>query len=61
MTNEDKLACVERELRLRQRNYPRWIAEGRMSVNEARREIELMGAIVDDYRKLVQPVLFDGV
>lgn len=56
---EEKLACAERELALRQRAYPRWVAIGRMSQAEADREIAIMAAIVDDYRAQV-PDLFRG-
>jgi hypothetical protein len=31
ITAADKLACAERELKMRKRVYPRWVAEGRMS------------------------------
>jgi hypothetical protein len=50
-TNE-KLACVERELRYRIRVYARLVAEGKMSDRQAGREIAVMGAIVEDYRAL---------
>lgn len=60
-TDADKLRCAERELRLRLHNYPRWVAKYRMTEQEARHEIACMSAIVEDYRKLVKPALFDGV
>jgi hypothetical protein len=47
----DKLASIERELRLRHRVYPRRIADGHMTADQARREIEIMEAIRDDYRR----------
>jgi hypothetical protein len=53
ITNQDKLACVERELAFRNRVYARLITRGKMSPNEARRETMLMEAIVEDYRALV--------
>jgi hypothetical protein len=52
ITAKDKLACAERELAFRFRVYDRQIVRGKMSPNEARREIELMSAIVEDYRAL---------
>ena len=62
MTDTDKLRCAERELRLRRRNYPIWVKAGRMQQVQADREIELMAAIVEDYRKLMRlPGLLDGV
>jgi hypothetical protein len=48
----EKLACVERELRYRIKVYARLVAEGRMTERQAGREIAIMGAIVEDYRKL---------
>ena len=49
MDNETKLLCIERELRLRRRVYPRWVAEGRMKIRDAEHEIKTMEAIADDY------------
>jgi hypothetical protein len=51
--NQDKLACAMRELRLRRQVYERRVGNGTMSESQAAREIELMTAIVDDYRELV--------
>lgn len=34
-TEADKLACVERELRMRKQVYPRWVAAGRMKQEKA--------------------------
>lgn len=49
-TVADKLACVEREVKMRRRVYPHWTASGKMRVSEAEREIAVMEAIADDYR-----------
>lgn len=53
-TAEEKLRCTERELKMRRRVYPRWIAEGRMKEADARHELETMEAIAEDYRQQVQ-------
>jgi hypothetical protein len=53
MTKTDKLRCVERELRMRKKVYPRWIAEGRMTQQQAEHEIDCMAAIAADYDKIV--------
>jgi hypothetical protein len=45
----DKLACVQRELALRQRVYVKWVFDGRMSAGKAAHEIACMEAIVQDY------------
>jgi len=50
ITTADKLACVERELRMREKTYPRWIDAGKLSLGRATHEIEAMKAIVADYR-----------
>jgi hypothetical protein len=50
ISTTEKLACAERELRLRRRNYHRFIETGRMSVRKAAYEFAVMGAIADDYR-----------
>jgi phosphoenolpyruvate carboxylase len=55
ITDQDKLVCLARELQMRRRLYPRQIGSGRMTADEARREIELMEAIVADYRARVRP------
>jgi hypothetical protein len=47
ITMADRLACVDRELALRRRVYPRWVAAGRMTQAKADREIELMQAVRD--------------
>jgi len=46
----EKLRCAERELRMRNKMYPVWIAEGKMTDLQAKREIELMEDIAADYR-----------
>lgn len=54
ITAAEKLACAERELRLRRRNYHRFIEHGRMSVRKAAYELAVMQAIADDYRAAVE-------
>ena len=53
-TNREKLRCVQRELKMRKRVYPRWTEKGRMSVSEADYEIRTMEAIEEDYSMLVK-------
>lgn len=48
-TREEKRECVAREYRLRKRAYPRWVKLGRMSQEDADRELALMQAVLDDY------------
>jgi hypothetical protein len=54
ITAADKLACAERELKLRQRVYERWVDAGKMSAGKAEHEIECMKEIVKDYVALAQ-------
>lgn len=55
VTTAEKRAAAERELKMRRRVYPRWIASGRMTQAEADREIRVMEAIAADY---AEPNLF---
>ena len=64
ITNREKLLCAERELAYRHRVYVRLVTRDKMTPNEARHEIVLMSAIVDDYRALVadeEPDLFADI
>lgn len=54
ITNTDKLACAQRELKMRKRVYDRWVEDGRMSAGKAAHEIACMESIVSDYEKLAQ-------
>jgi hypothetical protein len=50
ITAARKLKCVERELAMRQRVYPGWVLKGRMTADQARGEIAVMQAILEDYK-----------
>lgn len=50
----EKLAAIEREMKMRRRVYPRWVADGRMTQAKADAEIAVMEAIAEDYRALDQ-------
>ena len=52
VTAKDKLHCAERELAFRFRVYDRLVVRGKMTRQQQEREIELMSAIVEDYRAL---------
>jgi uncharacterized protein YajQ (UPF0234 family) len=54
ITDIDKLGCIRRELSARRRQYPHWVAEKKMSGEQARREIAVMQAIFDEYQKRVK-------
>jgi bisphosphoglycerate-dependent phosphoglycerate mutase len=59
ITDREKYRCIRRELALRERNYPRWIAQNKMSAAQARHETAVMRAILQDYEHREQPVLFN--
>lgn len=48
-SQEQKRREAEREVAMRQRLYPRWVREGRMTQAEADRAIGVMQAIAADY------------
>lgn len=41
-----QIACVERELRMREHVYPRRVADGKMSEAKAREELAAMRAVL---------------
>ena len=51
ISNRQKAECAEREVRKRKQVYPGYIERGRMTVNKARYEIEVMAQIAEDYRQ----------
>jgi len=53
ISTADKLACVKRELRMRERVYPEWVTRGRMSIEKMNLEIAVMREIVRDYEMAV--------
>jgi hypothetical protein len=42
----DQRAEVEREIKLRQRVYPRWVADGRLTEAKSERQIAVMQAVL---------------
>ena len=46
ITLRDEIECIKRELKLRRKVYPRWIATQRMAEGYANREIAVMEAIL---------------
>lgn len=40
-----QIECVEREIRMRERVYPRWVETGRMKQEKANEELEAMRAV----------------
>lgn len=48
----DQIACVRREIAMRARVYPKWIASGRLKPEEAAREQARMQAVHDSLERL---------
>jgi len=42
----DQIACVRREIAMRERVYPKWVSAGRMKHDDAHREIAAMQAVL---------------
>lgn len=49
---EEQLACVEREIRMRERVYTRWVGTGRMSPETCDDEIVKMRAVRDTIARI---------
>lgn len=44
---DDQIACVRREIGLRERVYPKWVAAGKMKADAADQEIARMRAVIE--------------
>lgn len=44
---DEEIVCVKREIAMRVRNYPGWVRTGRLKLDRADREIEIMRAVLD--------------
>ena len=49
---EEQIASVEREVRMRESAYPRWVEQRRMTVKTAEHEIACMQAVLTTLRRL---------
>lgn len=52
---EVQIACVEREIRMRERVYPNRVAGGTMTQGKADREMEQMNAVLKTLQGLLKP------
>lgn len=50
----DQIACVEREIAMRRRVYPNWVASGRLRQAAADEELRRMEAVRDTLRALAK-------
>ncbi len=51
----DQIACVRREIAMRERVYPKWVNAGRMKAEAAEREIAAMRAVLKTLLSLQSP------
>jgi len=49
---EEQIASVEREIRMRESAYPRWVEQRRMTVKTAEHEIACMQAVLATLRRV---------
>ena len=54
VTYEAQLQCAERELAMRRRVYPRWVADNKMTAAKADSEIAAMAAVCETLRRLAE-------
>ena len=47
VTPAEKVACIEREIAMRERVYPRWVEQGRMTQSKADSELRIMRAVLE--------------
>lgn len=48
---EAQIACVEREIAMRERAYPRWVTQLKMTQKKAEQEVAAMRAVLETLRK----------
>lgn len=53
-TLADEIACVRREVGMRERVYPRWVQLGRMSQTQADKETVAMKAVLTRLERLAE-------
>lgn len=52
VTLHEQIECVERELRMRQRVYPRWVKQGKMTPEGQQKEMARMAAVLDTLHRV---------
>lgn len=53
----EQLRCVEREIKMRERAYPRFVEQGRMTEQQAARELATMRDVAETLRGMATPRL----
>jgi hypothetical protein len=60
ITLDDKIAELRREIAMRERVYPAWVASGKMAENQAKRQTAVLRVILYDYEaQAAQTNLFE--
>lgn len=54
----ERIACVEREIKMRERVYPRWVAAEKMTQQKADAELAAMRAVLATLKAMDVPGLF---
>lgn len=55
----EQIACVEREIAMRERVYPRWVADHKMTQKKADQELAAMRAVLETVKAAAknEPIL----
>lgn len=48
-SEQEKAECAKREVKMRERVYPRWVQQGKMTQQQADLEIAMMREIAEEY------------
>jgi len=56
ISREDKIACLTREVIMRETLYAKWVEQGKMKRATADREIAVMKSILADYHREQYPL-----
>jgi len=60
-TDAEKLKEIEREITIRRKIYPSWVAQNRLSYAAAEKQLAILQAIAEDYRTSVNQKDMFGV
>lgn len=57
---QDQLKCVKREAAMRRNVYPKWVASGKWTQEQANREIAAMDAVVETIQRRLSLAVEEG-
>lgn len=58
MTINDQIACVKREISMRERVYPKWVGSGKMRSDKAAHEINAMKEVLATLEQIAKSTPF---